>query len=309
MSQTAAASALAALPSPHDSAYLSLAREVLEQGDRRMDRTGVGTLSLFGAILRLDISQSFPALTTKRVAWKTAIREMLWFLSGDTRLRPLLAQGVHIWSEWPHAAYCRATGDDLSLGAFEQRVLEDDAFAQRWGDLGPVYGKQWRRWAGPDGREYDQIGALLRMLRENPTSRRMLFHGWNVADLDAMLLPPCHLLYQFHVVDGRLSCLLYQRSADVFLGLPFNLAGAAALVAMLAQQSGLVPGRLVWVGGDVHVYLNHIEALRTQLQRAPRAAPRLTLRQRAGSIDGYDIKDFTLSGYDPHPAIHGDVAV
>lgn len=296
-------------PSPHDIAYLRLVREVLDHGDRRIDRTQVGTLSLFGAMLRMDISQSFPLLTTKRVAWRAAVREMLWFLSGDTNIRALVEQGVHIWTDWPLAAYRKATGETVDRDAFEQRVLGDAAFAAKWGDLGPVYGKQWRRWAGPDGTEHDQIGSLIQALRETPTSRRLLFSGWNVADLAHMTLPPCHLLYQYHVVDGRLSCLLYQRSADIFLGLPFNLAGAAVLCAMLAQQTGLSPGTLVWMGGDVHAYLNHIDGLNEQLQRVPRQAPRLHILRKADSIDDYRIEDFSVRGYHPYPAIRGEVAV
>lgn len=291
--------------------YLHLLQDVLGTGDRRVDRTGVGTLSKFGALLRFDLSDgAAPILTTKRVYWKTAVKEMLWFLTGGTNLQPLLRENVRIWSDWPLARYRRETGEHLSQGDFEQRVLEDDAFAARWGDLGPVYGKQWRRWLGPDGREHDQIADLLRMLRDTPSSRRMLFHAWNVAELGAMALPPCHMVYQYHVnANRRLSCLLYQRSVDLLLGAPFNFVGAAALLLMLAQQSGLEPGELVWVGGDVHLYLNHLDQAREQLSREPRPFPTMRLVRQAASIDDYRIDDFAVEGYDPHPPIKADVAV
>ncbi|TVV72692.1 thymidylate synthase [Sphingomonas solaris] len=291
--------------------YLDLIESVLERGDRRIDRTGVGTTALFGALLRFDLSDGrAPILTTKRVYWKTAIKEMLWFLTGGTSIRPLLEANVRIWSDWPLARYRAETGEAITQGAFEARILADDAFAAAWGDLGPVYGKQWRRWQGADGREHDQIATLVTSLRKTPASRRLLFHGWNVADLGDMALPPCHLLYQYHVTqNGRLDCLLYQRSCDLFLGAAFNFVGASALLLMLAQQAGLQPGELVWVGGDVHLYLNHQEQARAQIARTPRGFPTLRLVRHAASIDDYRIEDFVVEGYDPHPPIHGEVAV
>lgn len=291
--------------------YLDLLAQVLETGDERVDRTGVGTRSIFGAMLRFDLSQGHvPILTTKRVYWKTAIKEMLWFLTGGTNLQPLLRENVRIWTDWPLAAYQKATGDTISQEAFEQRILEDDAFAQQWGDLGPVYGKQWRRWLGADGKEYDQIANLVETLRLNPSSRRMLFHGWNVPELGGMALPPCHMVYQYHVSStGRLNCLMYQRSVDLLLGAPFNFVGAVALQFMLAQQVDLEPGEFVWVGGDTHLYLNHVEQARLQLSRDPRPFPTLRLERRASSIDGYRIEDFEVAGYEPHAAIKADVAV
>ncbi|WP_435168112.1 thymidylate synthase [Falsirhodobacter sp. 1013] len=290
--------------------YLDLMRQVLEHGDERIDRTGVGTRSLFGALLRFDLSRGqVPILTTKRVYWKLAVREMLWFLTGGTNIRSLLEQNVRIWTDWPLAAYRRATGDDIDQRVFEDRIVADADFAAQWGELGPVYGKQWRRWTGPDGREHDQIATLLDTLKTNPASRRMLFHAWNVAEVGQMALPPCHMVYQYHVTsDGRLNGLLYQRSCDLLLGLPFNLTGAAALQLMLAQQAGLRPGELVWTGGDVHLYSNHLDQARTQLARDPRPLPSMTLRN-AGSLDAYRIEDFELSGYDPHPPIAAEVAV
>ena len=210
--------------------YLDLMDAILTNGDRRIDRTGVGTLSIFGAMARFDLRNGHvPILTTARGYWKVGSRGMLWFLTGDTRLRPLLEQNVKICTDWPLAAYRKATGDQISQAAFESRVLSDDVFSEKWGQLGPVYGKQWRRWAGPDGREHDQIATLIETLRTNPSSRRMLFHAWNVAELDQMALPPCHMVYQFHVANGRLSCSLLQRSVDLMLGAPWfsGVAGGA----------------------------------------------------------------------------------
>jgi thymidylate synthase len=250
-----------------------------------------------------------PILTTKRVYWKTAIREMLWFLTGQTNIRPLLEQNVRIWSDWPLARYRRETGEVLAQEEFERRILEDEDFARRWGDLGPVYGKQWRRWRGPDGREHDQIATLVETLKCDPASRRMLFHGWNVAEISEMALPPCHLLYQYHVSNGRLSCLLYQRSVDVLLGLPFNWVGAAALLLMLAQQADLEPGELIWIGGDVHLYLNHLDQAREQIGRKPRPWPKMHLARRPASIDDYRLEDFVVTGYQPHAPIAAEIAV
>ncbi len=291
--------------------YLDLMADILARGDRRVDRTGVGTKSLFGAMMRFDLSDgTVPILTTKRVYWKMAVREMLWFLTGGTNIQPLLKDKVTIWTDWPLAIYRRETGEEITQADFERRIVEDDAFAARWGELGPVYGKQWRRWLGPDGREHDQIAALIKGLRETPASRRLLFHAWNVPELGGMALPPCHMVYQYHVTsDGRLNGLMYQRSCDVLLGLPFNLTGAVALQAMLAQQADLRLGEFVWMGGDVHLYLNHLDAAREQMTREPRPLPRLTLARRADSIDAYRIEDFVVEGYDPHPPIKADVAV
>lgn len=291
--------------------YLDLLAQVLERGDARLDRTGVGTKSIFGAMVRFDLSEGdAPILTTKRVYWKTAVKEMLWFLTGGTNIQPLLRENVRIWTDWPLATYRRETGEAVSQDEFEKRILGDDEFAARWGELGPVYGKQWRRWLGADGREYDQIGELVRTLRENPASRRMLFHGWNVAELGAMALPPCHMVYQYHVTsDGRLNCLLFQRSVDLLLGAAFNFVGATALQLMLAQQAGLRPGELVWVGGDVHLYSNHLAQAQEQLAREPRPFPKMRLVRQPADIDGYRIDDFEVQDYAPHSAIKADVAV
>lgn len=291
--------------------YLDLMRRILENGDERIDRTGVGTRSVFGATARFDLSDgTVPIITTKRVYWKTSTKEMLWFLTGGTNIQALLRENVRIWTDWPLATYRRETGEDIDQESFERRIVEDDEFAARWGELGPVYGKQWRRWSGSDGQEYDQISQLVTSLKTNPSSRRMLFHAWNVAELGEMALPPCHMVYQYHVTsDGRLNCLMFQRSVDVLLGLPFNLVGATALQLMLAQQADLQPGEFVWMAGDAHLYLNHIDQARQQLTRKPRSFPKMRLVRRPDSIDGYRIDDFEVEGYDPHPAIKADVAV
>ena len=301
--------------------YLDLLRRTWETGDERVDRTGVGTRSLFGPTLRFSLAgDAIPLLTTKRVAWKTAAREMLWFLTGDTNIRSLVAQKVHIWTDWPLARYLRETGEAIDRDAFEARILADDGFAAKWGDLGPVYGKQWVDWprfepaAGSDGLYrraggIDQISALVDGLRHNPTSRRHIFTGWNVAELDQMALPPCHMTYQYHVAGGRLSGMLWQRSCDLGLGFAFNAFSAAMLLRMIAQQCDLEPGELVWSAGDAHVYLNHAHLVEEQLSRSPRGHPTLRIARRPTSIFGYAIEDFVVAGYDPHPHIAAPVAV
>jgi thymidylate synthase len=307
------------MTSHYEDQYLDLLRRVWETGDERRDRTGVGTRSLLGPTLRFDLSDDrVPLLTTKRVAWKTAAREMLWFLTGDTNIRALVAQKVHIWTDWPLARYRRETGEAIDRDAFEARILADDAFAAAWGDLGPVYGKQWVDWdqyepAGDGlyrrGPGINQIAELVRMIRQDPTSRRLLFTGWNVAQLGGMALPPCHMTYQFHVAGGRLSGMLWQRSCDLGLGFAFNAFSAALLIRMLAQQCDLAAGELVWSAGDAHVYLNHAHLVEEQLARPPRGSPRLRIHRRPESIFGYAIEDFAVEDYDPHPAIAAPVAV
>ncbi|GLR59360.1 thymidylate synthase [Rhizobium indigoferae] len=294
--------------------YLDLLERVLHTGDKRIDRTGVGTFSSLGAMMRFDLSDGdFPVFTTKRVYWKLAVKEMIWFLTGDTNIRPLLAEGVRIWSDWPLATYRRQTGEQISQQAFESRILNDESFARKWGDLGPVYGKQWRAWVAADGRTYDQVATLINDLRTNPSSRRLIFHAWNVGELSSMALAPCHMVYQFHVSgigsQPRLNLMVFQRSCDLFLGLPFNICQQAALVHMIAQQVGMPAGELVWSGGDVHIYSNHVEQVTEQMAREPRPFPKLTLLRRAADINDFKIGDFQVSGYDPHAPIAGDVAV
>lgn len=318
---------MASVPHPFDSRtadhpeqqYLQLMRHIWEHGSERVDRTGVGTRSVFGAQLRFELAGgAMPLLTTKRVYWKTATREMLWFLTGNTNIRPLVLQGVKIWNEWPHARYVRETGDGIALDDLVQRIAEDEAFAANWGDLGPVYGKQWVDWPTyryrqdglyEKGEGINQVAEVVESLRSNPGSRRHIIEGWNVAELDRMALPPCHKTYQFHVAGNRLNCLLYQRSCDVALGLPFNLWSAALLQRMIAQQTDLEPGELVWMGGDTHLYLNHAHLITEQLAREPQGQPRLGIVRRPDSIFDYQIEDFVVENYTPHPPIKAPVAV
>jgi thymidylate synthase len=261
--------------------YLDLMQRILDEGVRKSDRTGTGTLSIFGPQLRFDLAQGFPVVTTKKVHLKSIIHELLWFLKGDTNIAYLREHGVTIWDEW----------------------------ADGKGDLGPVYGYQWRSWPAPDGRHIDQLGQVLQELRRNPDSRRLLVSAWNVADLPRMQLAPCHAFFQFYVAEGRLSLMLYQRSADFFLGVPFNIASYALLALMVAQVSGLRPGELVHNLGDTHLYLNHLAQAREQLQREPRPLPHMQLNPEVKDLFGFRFEDFRLEGYDPHPAIKAPVAV
>lgn len=305
----------------YEDQYLDLMRRIWTQGDERIDRTGVGTRAVFGAMLRFDLAEGrVPLLTTKRVFWKTATREFLWFLTGKTNIRDLCAQGVEIWTDWPLDRYRRETGEAIGRADFSRRIVEDADFAARWGELGPVYGKQWVDWpvyepAGEDGlyrrraQGINQIAELIAGLRANPGGRRHIVEGWNVAELAGMALPPCHKTYQFHVADGRLSCALYQRSCDVALGLPFNLWGGALFVHMVAQQCDLLPGELVWMGGDTHLYLNHGDLVEAQLARVPAGDPRLTMARRPDSIFDYRIEDFMVSDYVPQGHLAAPVAV
>jgi len=262
-------------------AYHDLLAQVMAEGAVKSDRTGTGTRSLFGAQLRFDLRQGFPLVTTKKVHWKSVVHELLWFLQGDTNIAYLKANGVRIWDEW--------AGPD--------------------GELGPVYGKQWRSWAAPDGRSIDQISDVLAQIRENPDSRRLVVSAWNVADLPEMALMPCHALFQFHVIEGRLSCQLYQRSADLFLGVPFNIASYALLTQMVAHCCELEVGDFIWTGGDCHVYSNHVEQVAEQLSRPQRPLPRLALNPAVRDLFALRFDDIELQGYDPHPAIKAAVAV
>ncbi len=305
---------------PHfEQQYLDLMHRIWTQGSERSDRTGIGTRSVFGAVLRFDLAHGYmPLITTKRVYWKTATREMLWFLTGETNIRPLVLQNVKIWNEWPHARYVEETGDDIALDAFVARIAEDREFAAQWGDLGPVYGKQWVDWPTYEtqddgsfrkGAGINQVAEVVDSLRGNPGSRRHIIEGWNVAELDQMALPPCHKTYQFHVADGRLNCALYQRSCDVALGLPFNLWSGALLQRMIAQQTDLEPGEFVWMGGDTHLYLNHAHLVEEQLTREPVGRPRLEIQRKPASIFDYQIEDFSVQDYTPHTPISAPVAV
>ena len=300
--------------------YLDLMRRIWEQGDERVDRTGVGTRAVFGAELRFDLAGgAMPLLTTKRVYWKTATRELLWLLTGETNIRPLCAQGVEIWTDWPLDRYRRETGEDISRADFSARIVADAEFARRWGDLGPVYGKQWVDWpvyepAGEGlyrkrGQGVNQVAGVVDSIRRNPGSRRHIIEGWNVAELDAMALPPCHKSYQFHVSGNRLSGLLYQRSCDLGLGFAFNMWSLALLTRMLAQQCDLEPGEAVWMGGGVHLYLNHAPLVEEQLRRTPAGEARLEIQRRPADIFDYRIEDFEVTGYAPQAHIAAPVAV
>jgi thymidylate synthase len=262
-------------------AYLDLLKRVRTEGVRKTDRTGTGTLSIFGHQMRFDLGAGFPLVTTKKLHVKSIIHELLWFLAGDTNVRYLQDNGVRIWDEW----------------------------ADQNGELGPVYGKQWRSWAAPDGRTIDQIAEVVHTLTTNPDSRRMIVSAWNPADLPDMALAPCHCLFQFYVADGKLSCQLYQRSADVFLGVPFNIASYALLTMMMAQVTGLKPGDFVHTFGDAHLYLNHLEQADEQLSRTPRPLPQMHINPAVMSIFEFQYEDFVLTGYDPHPHIAAPVAV
>ncbi|MEY4203421.1 MAG: hypothetical protein RL013_1124 [Bacteroidota bacterium] len=262
-------------------AYHDLLRHILEHGTRKSDRTGTGTISVFGYQMRFNLQEGFPLLTTKKVHLKSVVHELLWFLQGDTNIRYLKENGVSIWDEW----------------------------ADENGNLGPVYGKQWRSWAAPDGRVIDQITEVVETLKKNPDSRRIIVSAWNPADLPDMALAPCHCLFQFYVADGKLSCQLYQRSADVFLGVPFNIASYALLTLMLAQVCDLHPGEFVWTGGDTHLYLNHLEQVELQLSREFRKLPQMQINPAVKDIFGFKYDDFELVGYDPWPGIKAPVAV
>jgi thymidylate synthase len=261
--------------------YLDLLDRVLGEGVRKSDRTGTGTLSVFGHQMRFDLADGFPLTTTKKLHLKSVIHELLWFLAGDTNIRYLNENGVRIWDEW----------------------------ADQNGDLGPVYGKQWRSWAAPDGRTIDQIAEVIAAIRATPDSRRLVVSAWNPADIDKMALPPCHCLFQFYVGDGRLSCQLYQRSGDIFLGVPFNIASYALLTMMAAEVTGLKPGAFIHTFGDAHLYLNHVEQARQQLTRRPRRLPQMRINPEVHSIFDFVYGDFELLGYDPHPHIKAEVAV
>jgi thymidylate synthase len=306
---------------PHyEQQYLDLMRHIWLHGHERIDRTGVGTRSILGATMRFSLAdEAVPLLTTKRVYWKAAAREMLWFLSGDTNIRRLVEQGVHIWTDWPLDSYRRATGEEIDRDAFEARIIADDNFAAQWGDLGPVYGAQWVNWPIYEpvgdglfrkrGQGHNQIAELVTSIRTNPGSRRLLFTGWNVAEVPQMALPPCHMTYQFHVADGKLNGLLFQRSCDLGLGFAFNIFGLSLITRMLAQQCDLEPGEIVWQGGDTHLYLNHADLVEAQMARSPSGAPRLRIQRRPSSIFDYRIEDFEVVDYAPQAAISAPVAV
>lgn len=289
--------------------YLDLMQHVLDHGVKKEDRTGTGTLSVFGYQMRFDLSAGFPLLTTKKVFLKGIIHELLWFLDGDTNIKYLVDNGVGIWNEWPHANYLKNTGEDLPLADFVQRIREDDAFAAEWGGIGPGYGHQWRSWPTPNGGHIDQISQLVEQIKNNPDSRRLLVSAWNVAEVENMALPPCHTLFQFYVAEGKLSCQLYQRSADIFLGVPFNIASYALLTMMIAQACGLQPGDFVHTLGDAHLYSNHLEQTRLQLSRDTLPLPTMKINPEVKDLFAFKFEDFELCDYECHPPIKAPVAV
>ncbi|MBE6311619.1 MAG: thymidylate synthase [Bacteroidales bacterium] len=285
--------------------YLDLCSTILEHGVRKDDRTGTGTISYFGYQMRFNLEDGFPLLTTKKLHLKSIIYELLWFIKGDTNIKYLVDNGVRIWNDWPYAAYKKSADyQGETIEEFAAKIKESDVFAEKWGQLGPVYGKQWRNFGG-----VDQLQQLIEQIKNNPTSRRLIISAWNAGEIDAMALPPCHCFMQFYVNEGKLSCQLYQRSADVFLGVPFNVASYALFTMMIAQVTGLKPGTFVHTLGDAHIYTNHLEQVNLQLTREPRHLPKMNINPNVKSIFDFKFEDFELTDYDPHPHIKGVVAV
>ena len=298
--------------------YLDFMRHVRDYGTLKEDRTGTGTVSVFGYQMRFDLAAGFPLVTTKKVHLKSIIHELLWFVRGDTNIRYLVANGVNIWNDWPFQSWLRQTGQEAEypmyslewksgMKEFVQRIIEDEAFAREFGELGPVYGRQWRDFEG-----VDQLRQVVEDIRTNPDSRRLIVSAWNPKDIPQMVksgLPPCHSLFQFYVSEGRLSCQLYQRSADIFLGVPFNIASYALLTLMIAQVTGLQPGEFVHTFGDAHLYINHLEQTHLQLSRDFRPLPTMKINPEVSSLFDFEFEDFELVGYDPHPHIKAAVAV
>ena len=306
----------------HKSPFENLLRKVQRKGTWKGDRTGTGTTSLFGQQIRFDLSKSFPLITTKRVPFKSVFIELKWFLMGGTNIKYLVDNNVHIWTEWPFVNYLKATGQEVpvtgsdewntKIAAFKQDIKDDkDAFAEKYGDLGPVYGAQWVSWQTANGETIDQIAKVIKTIKTNPNSRRLIVSAWNPADLSKMALEPCHALFQFYVKDGKLSCQLYQRSADMFLGVPFNIASYALLTHMIAEVCGLEVGEFILTVGDAHIYDNHQDQVKLQLSRKSRGTPQLKIRARplSGKVADFEFDDFELVGYTPLPGIKAPIAV
>jgi len=302
--------------------YLDLLEDIKVNGVRKHNRTGTDQIGVFGRQLRFDLSEGFPAMTTKKLFMRGIIHELIWFLKGSTNIKYLVDNDVHIWDEWPYRHYLMEHGKSVpdsnsaewkqGIQEFTEKIKSDYGFAKQWGELGPVYGYQWRHWQTPDGQEIDQIAKAVETIKTNPESRRIIVSAWNVADIDEMTkagLPPCHLLFQFYVADGKLSCQMYQRSADTFLGVPFNIASYSLLTMMMAQVTGLKPGDFVHTFGDTHLYINHLEQVDEQLKRQPRKLPKMKINPAVKSIDDFKFEDFELVDYDPYPAIKAPIAV
>jgi thymidylate synthase len=307
-----------------DNIYLDLIERIKKEGVKKTDRTGTGTLSLLGHQMRFDLSKGFPLLTTKKVPIKSIIHELIWFVRGDTNLKYLADNNVHIWDEWPYKAYLQrnnipvpTTGSDewnTGIKEFIEKIKTDESFAKDYGNLGPIYGYQWRNWPTPNGEHVDQLKKVIEDIKNTPDSRRLIVSAWNVADIDEMAkagLPPCHCFFQFYVADGKLSCQLYQRSCDTFLGLPFNIASYSILLMMVAQVAGLQVGEFVWTGGDVHLYSNHLEQADLQLSRRNdlRPMPSMKINPDIKNIEDFTINDFELVDYNPHDSIKAPIAV
>ncbi|HAO5826549.1 TPA: thymidylate synthase [Listeria monocytogenes] len=311
--------------------YLDLEKYVLENGIQKGDRTGTGTISTFGYQMRFDLQEGFPIMTTKRVPFKLVVSELLWFLHGDTNIRYLLQHNNNIWNEWAFERFVKSDdykGEDMTdfglraerdpafkevyqaeMEKFKTRILEDEAFANKYGELGNIYGKQWREWKTSQGETIDQLADLIEMIKTNPNSRRLIVSAWNPEDIPNMALPPCHSLFQFYVADGKLSCQLYQRSADIFLGVPFNIASYALLTHLIAREVGLDVGEFIHTMGDAHLYNNHIEQVKEQLSRTPHKLPKLVLSDKPATIFDFDVADISLDGYNPDPAIKAPISV
>lgn len=286
--------------------YLDLLKEIKQNGIKKGDRTGTGTISVFGTQRRYPVSEdAFPLLTTKKVFWKAIVHELIWFIAGDTNIKYLVENGARIWNEWPYEAFKKSNDfNGETMQEFIEKIKESDDFAKQYGDLGPVYGKQWRNFFG-----VDQLAKVVEQIKTNPNSRRLIVSAWNPAEVDDMKLPPCHAFYQFYVVDGKLSLQLYQRSADTFLGVPFNIASYALLLMMVAQVTGLEPGDFVHTTGDTHIYLNHMGQVEEQLSRTTKDLPKVKLNKDIKNLFDFKFEDIELVDYDPHPLIKGKVAV
>jgi len=290
--------------------YLDLLKHILENGSQKEDRTETGTISTFGYQMRFNLSEGFPLVTTKKVHLKSIIHELLWFIKGETNIKYLVDNDVRIWNEWPYRSFQKTSDYNReTLEEFVNKIKTDEIFARKHGNLGPVYGRQWRHFEGPEGKYVDQLSEVIQNIKTNPYSRRLIINSWNPPLVPEMALPPCHMMFHFYVNNNKLSCLLYQRSADSFLGVPFNIASYALLTLMIAQVTGLEPGEFIHTLGDAHIYNNHLKQVDLQLSRSPKELPTMTLNKSITNIEDFKFEDFKLSNYNPHPLIKGKVSV